>query len=467
MRYIVYIFILFFVGCSSNIEQLQKDDRHDDILIKASSCAPSLEEAKKQALLKLSNNLYSNVQSEQNSNKLYVKNNRGIKYNNSMAYNFNIKSSLLVITPKFIDVNKKTALFKDDEYCATVIIDKILAKRYLNLMKKDFEYIKKDVKANVEKNSFIIKDYIIQKVLDKDREYVREYKKLHHVVRILGIDNSSLPLDMSVTYLSSIVNAKPYVKIIILNKNFSYKQIFKFKLKIKDENPNNLKIQWFVNGRLVDTNTTNIAIKNNKLQNINLKVIVTDDKGDSTTKETVVKLVNKAPNACFMAKATYYTNERLKFKSCARDPENDFLKIRYRLEDLNIKKGIPIRNKRKFKRVGVYKVIQTVTDRYGKTLHSYKTIHIENRFINKLSRNMLDSQVINKIGFPTKKERIEYHLIGKNDEAFKYGNYWLLFETGMLKCAVYNYIYESGWHCNDYKRRKYKILDLSDSLAFN
>jgi len=462
------VIVLFFYGCS-DLEIVQPNDNHSHILEKERSCSNySLEEAKQQAKLELSKSLYSVVYSEEKSNKYSSKYNDSSNYGRSFNQNYQTQTSLLVITPKFINLTKQSSLFGDDTYCATVIIDEDLAYKYLDLMKKDYNTIIQNVKLAVSQTDIENKKYKIKEVLIENRNLIKEYEKLYKVVRVLGL-SSNLPLKITELYFNSITNAKPVAKIVLNTKSKKYKNNFKFSVTIKDENPNDVNITWFINQKKYANDVKTINFKSTKKQTLNIKVVVVDNQGLSNATNYVLKLQNYRPHSCFKTKSFYYKGERLRLKSCAYDPERDLVSIKYYLYDLNTHQKKRIRNKTRLNLIGQYRVVQVVTDKYGAINQTSKNIQVENKFITKLKLNMSEYQVKNLFGEPRRENTIEYHFLSfdKNDFAFEYGSYWLIFNRGYLKCAVYNNIYNPKWHCKDYIKQEYKIIDFSDNLAFN
>ena len=372
--FIITIFI--FAGCSATKIPL-KESNYDNVLIENKACSLlSLRDAKKKAIIGLSNQLISNVNSKDSSTQKSSYNSDNKRENlktNSIA-SFNIASEFLSITPKYIENYKQTQIFKDDLYCSTAIIDNALNQKYLKLAKADFKIV---LDALAYQNAeFDDKNRVIEKVLNENFKYISEYNKLYDVLRVLPA-KFNLVASINVASMSKFLNAKPSIDIDVA-KNLYYKTTVTINSKIRDENED-YKVEWFLDNKKISSSKS-FKKYFKKPAVFRLKLKVTDDKGLTKVKNYKLVLKNRKPNASFRTNKEYYRdNEIVKVYSSASDPEGDLKYVYYRYKRKGSSKSYKFTSNMKFKRLGTYTITQVVVDKYGKKDYATKTIVIDNK----------------------------------------------------------------------------------------
>jgi hypothetical protein len=478
MRYILFnsllIFLLasFTTACSSKVA-IPSNTANGNILVETSACGVSLEKAKAKSIVKLSEMLMCIVKSNQTSNdkyssKEYNHNHHTLIEKNS-SFKINIQSSFMSITPKFIKSYKKSALFKDDQYCTTTIIDYELFNKYNNLALEDFNKVKKNIQYYNGKVFLKDKEKVIKKVLSESEDDIDEYHKLYSVIRLLPA-KSKLKTDITLSTMMQYLDVKPFITLVDETPNHNYNQEHIFKINIEDENIDSVDYKIIFDNKYIFHNQNMIKINFHYPQKVIVFMEIKDENGYKYKKSLLLSIKNKKPISSFSTSKFKYTDfEPIKIKSQAYDIEQKLKSVKYRVYSLNKKgkKHLYIKNFKPSSRIrinGTYIIEQIVKDRYNSVSKSQQKIRIYNQppvadfKLNKYIYNIGEPIDIQSKAYDYERrlKKISYKLYNlNNNNRYSISNHQRMFHVGRY-LIIQNVLDSYGYNV---EKRKYLAVE--------
>ncbi len=277
----IIISSLFFSGCATKIIKVPKK-RYPNALVQANGCGRTFEEAKENAKANLSLNIISIV----NSSFETKRERDNFIYSSSAKKRVKVKSSFLIISPKFDNHFIKKEPFKPDIHCVDVYLDRDSLKKYENIANGIYKELYQIIKKRDKKIEFRKKGVFARKMLYLYRDEVKRYNRFINFINYLA--NREVRPIFNIEHIKSMINGSPEVDFKIVGELYPYRVIKLIPL-VNDEDIKSLKYQWIINNRIFNRAYLNIKFPKSGNYYITLKVTDNQNLTTKVRKKIVIK----------------------------------------------------------------------------------------------------------------------------------------------------------------------------------